>query len=246
MANEIRNNMKTAEGAELKDDLSNYDHSKYRKPSVTVDIIIFSVFHGALRVLLIKRKHPPFRDYWAIPGGFVNIESAETLEEAARRELHEETNLRGIFIEQLKTYGDPKRDPRMRVITVAYYALVPYDKAKDMVRAGDDAAEAEWHAMDKLPRLAFDHAKILNDAKERIRSKASYSSIVFNIMPKKFTWTELQSVYEIVLGRPFLAPNFRRKIKARYFIRESDTLDQNQDIGRPGRIITYGGEKDQL
>jgi len=242
---------KTAEGHLLKDDLSNYNHSKYERPSVTVDIIICSIIDDTLKVLLIKRKHPPYRGRWAIPGGFVQIENKETLEETAHRELLEETNLKGLFIEQLKTYGDPDRDPRMRVITVAYYALVPYYskmKIKRLICAGDDAAEAEWfslrHPLLRQDEVAFDHATILRDVLERIQGKATYSPILFNLVPKKFTWAELMRVYELVIGREFLAPNFRRWIKNQYKIRKHN--DYSNSGGRPSRLLSYAGERKRI
>ncbi len=134
----------------------------YEKPSVTVDIAVCSIIRGELNVLLIKRKNPPFKGSWALPGGFLDVAAKESLEETAARELQEETSLNGIIMEQLKTYGDPGRDPRTRVITVAYYAMVPYTKVS-LVKAGDDAAEVQWFPLRKLPELAFDHRIILSD-----------------------------------------------------------------------------------
>jgi len=225
---------------ELKDDLSNYNPKDYDSPSVTVDIAILSIIENDLKILLIKRKYPPFRGYRAIPGGFVDIYRNETLEETALRELMEETNLKGIYVEQLKTYGDPNRDPRKRVITVAYFALVPYNLLKKLdIKAGDDAEDAQWFSLKKLPHLAFDHKKILKDLCIRLEGKVSYTDIAFKLLPKKFTWSQLQEVYEIILGRPLLRANFRRKIRSMYVLKELKEYKKQKGAGRPPLLLKY-------
>jgi len=175
---------------------------------VTVDIVIFNLREGSLQVLLVKRGVPPFEGQYAIPGGF--IRGDESLEEAALRELHEETGVRNVFLEQLYTFGDPKRDPRGRVITVAYYALIASDKLS--LVAGADAAEAQWFPASSVPPLAFDHKSILDYALERLRNKLEYTTVGFQLLPEKFTLGELQAVYEVILGRPLDKRNFRRKL----------------------------------
>jgi 8-oxo-dGTP diphosphatase len=174
---------------------------------VTVDIVIFTIQSGSLRVLLIKRAASPFQGQYAIPGGFVHED--EGLEEAALRELREETGVSDVYLEQLYSFGDPERDPRTRVITVAYFALISADRS---LRAGTDAAEASWWPMDRLPALAFDHRKILDYAIERLRNKLEYTTVGFQLLPEKFTLTELQEVYEAILGKKLDKRNFRRKI----------------------------------
>jgi len=174
---------------------------------VTVDIVIFTIQAGALRVLLVKRAAPPFPGEFAIPGGFVH--DGESLEEAAARELREETGVGDVYLEQLYSFGEPKRDPRGRVITVAYFALISSDRS---LQAGTDAAEANWWAMDRLPPLAFDHGKILHYALERLRNKLEYTTVGFQLLPEKFTMTELQEVYEAILGKKLDKRNFRRKL----------------------------------
>jgi len=174
-----------------------YDLTVYDRPSVTVDVVIFSLRDQDLLVLLIRRKHPPFAGYWAIPGGFVQIN--ESLESAALRELEEETGVRDVYIEQLYTFGAPGRDPRTRVITVAYLALLP-STALPPLHAGDDAADAQWWSSYDLPPLAFDHAKILEYALIRLRYKLEYTAVGFELLPELFTLSELQSAYEIILG----------------------------------------------
>jgi len=230
---------KTAEGEQLKDDVSNYDSSAYKSPSVTVDICICAIFNNEIQVILIKRKFPPFRGHWAIPGGFVNVEDNEDLETTALRELNEETGLKDIYLEQLKTYGDPYRDSRKRIITVAHFALIPYGKLKGQtIKADDDAREVKWFSLRKLPdELAFDHEKILSDLLERLIKKLSNTPIAFNLLPKKFTWSQLQNVYEIILGRKLVASNFRRKIKSMYKIKELN--DKQKVKGRVGRPSVY-------
>jgi 8-oxo-dGTP diphosphatase len=174
---------------------------------VTVDIVIFTIQSGELRVLLVKRAAPPFQGQFAIPGGFVH--EGESLEQAAIRELREETGVAEIYLEQLYSFGDPKRDPRGRVITVAYFALIAADHP---LEAGTDAAEADWWPFDRLPPLAFDHGKILHYALERLRNKLEYTTVGFQLLPEKFTMTELQEVYETILGKKLDKRNFRRKL----------------------------------
>ena len=175
---------------------------------VTVDIVIFTLRDGTLQVLLVKRGVPPFEGQFAIPGGFLRED--ESLEEAALRELYEESGVRNVFLEQLYTFGDPKRDPRGRVVTVAYYALIASDKLS--LVAGADAAEAQWFLANELPPLAFDHKSILEYALERLRNKLEYTTVGFQLVPEKFTLGELQAVYEAILGRQLDKRNFRRKI----------------------------------
>jgi len=243
---------KSTEGSELKEDLSNYNADTYKKPSVTVDLLICTILNDELNLLLIKRKYPPFKDHWALPGGFVDIDREETLEQTANRELEEETGLKGIFVSQLKSYGDPRRDPRLRVITVAYYALVPYGKIPyGKIRAQDDAKEVAWFSLERLVHphfseekkpLAFDHKIIITDLLKHLRDKMSVSPIAFELVPEKFTWPNLQKVYEIVLGKKLVAPNFRQLIKARYKIVEESSQKKGK-TGRPARFLTYCGTK---
>lgn len=202
------------------------------KPSVTVDVVIFSLKDDDLQVLLVKRKIAPHAGRWAIPGGFVGVD--EPLDEAARRELAEETGVRDVYLEQLYTFGDPKRDPRGRVITVTYFALVPAPLA---VQAGSDAAEARWWSMYKLPSLAFDHAKILDYALTRLRYKLEYTAVGFQLLPPAFTLSELQKAYEIVLGIELDKRNFRRKILEAAIIEE--TGEYRAGEGRPAMLYRF-------
>lgn len=175
---------------------------------VTVDVVILTIQDGQLSVLLVRRGIPPFEGAWAIPGGFVLPE--ESVEQAAKRELAEETGVGAVYLEQLYTFGEPNRDPRGRVITVAYYALISPER---QLAAGSDAADARWWPVNRLPELAFDHAQILSYALDRLRNKLEYTSVGFELLPETFTLTELQQVYEAILGRSLDKRNFRRKIE---------------------------------
>lgn len=182
-----------------------YEHER---PAVTVDCVVFALDEEDLKVMLIQRNIPPFEGKWALPGGFVRM--TETLEEAALRELREETGLRQVYLEQLYTFGDTDRDPRGRVITVAYYALV--NLAGHTVSATTDARAAAWFSVDDLPELAFDHETIFTAGLSRLRGKVRYEPIGFELLPRKFTLSQIQKLYETVLGTPLDKRNFRKKI----------------------------------
>jgi len=203
----------------------------YPHPAVTTDIVVFTIRHGALKVLLIKRAEDPYLGSWALPGGFVAI--SEGLDDAAARELSEETGVSGVYLEQLYTFGRPDRDPRERVITVAYYALIPSDRIQ--IRAATDAEAVGWFALDELPSLAFDHQQILAMALERLRAKLEYSTIAFQFMPAEFTLTELQSVYELILGEPIDKRNFRKRILALEAVEETGR-ERREGAHRPAKL----------
>lgn len=211
-----------------------YDPDKYEKPSVTVDIVVFTVRQRELQVLLIKRDIEPYKNKWALPGGFVRMH--ETLEEAARRELAEETGVGDVYLEQLYTFGDIGRDPRMRVITVAYYALIPSDEIK--LHASTDASDARWHAIDKRPRLAFDHDRIVEYALDRMRNKIMYVPIAFQLLPHTFTLTELQNVYEVILHTELDKRNFRKKILGSDLLKPTRQMSQGA-AHRPAALYRF-------
>ncbi len=184
------------------------DIKKYQKPSVTADIVVFTIKDDDLKILLIKRNLEPFSNSWALPGGFVRIH--ESLEDAAKRELAEETGVKDVYLEQLYTFGDPERDPRGRVITVTYMALI--DSEKIDLKAATDASEAQWFSVKKLPELAFDHKKIFEYAVQRLKWKFEYTTVAFSLLPKRFTISQIQKIYEIVFDREFDKRNFNKKI----------------------------------
>ncbi|WP_420629276.1 NUDIX hydrolase [Candidatus Leptofilum sp.] len=211
-----------------------YDPNQFERPSVTVDVVIFSLDKNELKVLLIKRLAPPFANMWAIPGSFVQID--ESLEEAAVRALADETGVEDVYTEQLYTFGNPGRDPRTRVITVAYFALVPHDAIHH--KAGRDASETGWFAISQLPSLAFDHAEIIEYAHTRLRYKLEYSSVGFQLLPDVFTLSELQKAYEIILEEPLDKRNFRRKILSAEILEETGEKKKEGE-GRPAMLYRY-------
>jgi 8-oxo-dGTP diphosphatase len=196
---------------------------EYPRPALTVDCVVFGLDDGDLKVLLIQRDLPPFAGRWALPGGFVNVD--EDLEAAARRELEEETSVTKVFLEQLYTFGDVDRDPRERVVSVAYYALVKLSDHR--VRAATDARNAAWFALSDLPTLAFDHDRILAMALTRLKGKVRYQPIGFELLPPKFTLSQLQRLYEVVLDTPLDKRNFRKKILAMELLEELDEIEQD-------------------
>ncbi len=213
----------------------------YPKPSVTVDVVLFSFKRGELRVLLIKRNSDPFKNHWALPGGFVN--KNEKLEDAATRELFEETGLQGIYLEQLYTFGDPGRDPRGWTISVAYFAIVSADLSHK-IHAGDDAADAAWFDVYNLPPLAFDHERIIRYALQRLRYKLEYTGLGFLLLPQEFTLSQLQNIYEIVLQEKLDKRNFRKKILSLGVIEETGKMQHGDH--RPAKLYRFSATAIEL
>ena len=197
---------------------------KYPRPALTVDCVVFGLNpQYQLNVMLIQRKLPPFQGNWALPGGFVRMD--ESLEEAAFRELQEETGIDRLFLEQLYTFGAVDRDPRERIVTVAYYALV--NLKEHMVKAASDASDAAWFAIDALPSLSFDHDRIVSMALNRLKNKVRYEPIGFELLPKKFTLFQLQKLYEAILEKELDKRNFRKKILKMGLLHELDEMQQD-------------------
>ncbi|MCW8907905.1 MAG: NUDIX hydrolase [Sedimenticola sp.] len=203
----------------------------YPHPAVTTDVAVFTLQNQQLQLLLVRRARAPYAGSWALPGGFLDIR--EDLEACARRELLEETGVSDLYIEQLYTFGHPERDPRERVISVTYYALVPSDRTR--LHPGSDAADAAWFAIDDLPDLAFDHAAIIELARERLAAKTLYSTIIFQLMPETFTLSELQSVYEILRREQLDKRNFRKWILGLDRLEETGAKRRNGNH-RPAKI----------
>ena len=207
----------------------------YETPLVTVDIVLCSVIDNKLKVLLIKRLRPPFEHQWAIPGGFIHV--GETLEEAAKRRLGEETNVENVFLEQLGAFGATDRDPRARVITVGYFALVSADKLVN-IEAHANAEDVGWFCVSELPALAFDHESIVGLALRRLKAFLSTSPVAFQLLPDKFTLTELQKVYELILEKPLDKRNFRKKIISSNIL--LDTGETKMDgYHRPAQLFSF-------
>ena len=199
---------------------------------VTVDIVLFTIRERKLHLLVIKRLAKPFDGRYALPGGFVL--EPESLDEAAARELREETGVDKVYLEQLYTFGTPDRDPRGRVITVAYYALVPNIEA---LHAGTDASDATWFPVAELPSLAFDHATIVEYACQRLRNKLDYTNVGFELLPRKFTLTELQLVHEAILGESLDKRNFRRRILQKGIVKP--TKEWQRTGRKPAQLYVF-------
>lgn len=207
-------------------------------PALTVDCVVFGVDAEDLKVLLIRRAIAPFMGEWALPGGFVR--EGESLDEAARRELGEETGLSRVYVEQLYSFGDPGRDPRGHVVTVAYFALV---RLRDhSVRAATDARDAAWFRVSELPELAFDHARILDVARERLRNKVRYQPIGFELLPERFTLGQLQHLYETVLERPLDKRNFRKKLLSMDLLVDTGEVERGV-AWRPAKLYAFDRRK---
>jgi 8-oxo-dGTP diphosphatase len=212
---------------------------EYPKPSLTVDCVVFGLDEqDTLKVMLIQRNLPPFQGQWALPGGFVRVD--ETIEGAALRELHEETGIEKVFLEQLYTFGEVERDPRERVVTVAYYALV--NLSEHRIEATTDASDAAWFPVTDLPPLAFDHDKIFATALARLKGKVRYEPIGFELLPKKFTLSQLQKLYETILGKLLDKRNFRKKILKMDLLVALD--ETQQDVShRAARLYQFDEQK---
>jgi 8-oxo-dGTP diphosphatase len=211
---------------------------EYPRPALAADCVVFGFDGAELKVLLIQRGLEPFKGRWAFPGGFVRMD--ETVDAAARRELVEETGLKNVFLEQLYTCSAVNRDPRDRVVSVAHYALVKLSDHR--AKAATDAANAEWFPVSKVPALAFDHANILATAQTRLKGKVRYEPIGFELLPQKFTLSQLQHLYEAVLGTELDKRNFRKKVLGFGLL---VPLKQTQMAGRhrPARLFSFDAGK---
>ncbi|WP_442590739.1 NUDIX hydrolase [Pedobacter sp. AW31-3R] len=207
---------------------------------VTVDAIVFGYNQGnGISVLLIKRKIEPFKNEWALPGGFVL--NQETLEEAVERELREEAGVSINYLEQLFTFGKPDRDPRMRIVSVSYFGLV---KSADFsLFASTDAAEAAWFNIYELPALAFDHKDIVEKAIARLRAKIIYEPIGFELLDRKFLFSDLEHLYTLLLGREIDRRNFKRKMMSLGLVIELDEKAPSVTAGRPGKLYSFDSDK---
>ena len=211
---------------------------QYPRAALTVDCVVFGFDEGELKVLLIERALEPFKGKWALPGGFVRVD--ETVDEAARRELAEEAGLKNVFLEQLYTFGAVDRDSRERVVSVAHYALVKL--AAHDTKAATDAADARWFPVSKVPKLAFDHSEILATGLTRLKGKVRYQPIGFELLPPKFTLSQLQHLYEAVLETELDKRNFRKKVLSFGLL---VPLKETQMVGRhrPAQLFRFDAER---
>jgi 8-oxo-dGTP diphosphatase len=215
-------------------------NNKISSIKVAVDAIVFGYSKNAgVSVLLIKRKYEPFKNCWAIPGGFV-LEN-ESFEDAVKRELQEETGVEVNYLEQLYSFGEPNRDPRQRVISVAYFALVNSTHFSAL-KASTDAEEAQWFPINKLPALAFDHKKILQVAIDRVRAKVRYEPIGFELLDKQFAFSDLEKLYSILLNRPIDRRNFTKKILSLDILEDTGTLVYT-GVGRPSKVYQFNKKR---
>ncbi len=211
---------------------------EYPRAALTVDCVVFGLDEGELKVLLIQRGLEPFKGLWALPGGFVRV--TETLDEAARRELAEEAGLTEVFLEQLYTFGEVNRDPRERVVSVAYSALVKL--AAHKAAAASDASDARWFPVSQIPRLAFDHGTILEAGLTRLQGKVRYQPVGFELLPRKFTLSQLQHLYEAILETKLDKRNFRKKVLSFGLL---VPLKETQMTGRhrPAQLFRFDADK---
>ncbi len=212
-----------------------YNAADYDRPSVTVDVVIFSLSldDDDLRVLLMKRQQWPHAGQWALPGGFVQL--GESLDQSAARQLQTKAGIDSVYLEQLYTFGDVNRDPRTRVLTIAYFALVPMSAVQ--IRDDEDSHTA-WFSIFDLPALAFDHRAIIDYAYTRLRYKLEYTTVGFDLLPDQFTLTELQRAYQIILREKLDKRNFRRKILQANILEETGDMFREGE-GRPAKLYRY-------
>ena len=213
-------------------------HYKYPHPSVTTDCVIFGFDGTRLNILLVERGIEPFKGRWAFPGGFLKMD--ETALQGAKRELFEETGLKDAYIHQFHAFSGVDRDPRERVITIAYFALVRISE----VKGGDDAAKAQWFPLDKVPSLAFDHDQILREATNELRRQIHFEPIGFELLPKVFTMPQLQTLYEAILDVKFDRRNFARKFLTLGLLDMADP-DQERNGTRTPVLYRFNADKYQ-
>lgn len=193
-------------------------------PALHTTVVVFTLRDAKLKALLVRRGTDPFKSMWSLPGAAVAME--EDLDDCAMRALDEGTGISGVYLEQLYSFGAPARDPRKRAVAVCYFALLPSERLQ--LRAALDAEGVGWFSLEELPVLAFDHAEMLEVARQRLAAKLAYSTIAFQFMPERFTLSELQEVYEIILNEPLDKRNFRKRIMA------LEQLDETQEVRRNG------------
>ena len=203
---------------------------------ITVDVVIFTIHEGSLKVLLVKRASEPFKGKWAIPGGFIRL--SENLDNAALRILKEKTNVQNIYLEQLYTFGDPLRHPNSRVITCAYFALIRSDDIELSFEKNAEITSVEWQKVYDMPPLAFDHKEIIEYSVKRMRERLEFCPIAFQLLPEKFTLTELLKSYEFIFKKKLDKRNFRKKMMSLSILKELDEYTKSVSK-RPARLYSF-------
>lgn len=216
------------------DEAKNRDITTLEKPALSVTLLIFSVNKNNLEVILIKRVRDPFKGFWSIPGDLIYID--ESLKDATRRVLYEKTGLKDVYLEQVKAFGEVTRDPRGRVVTVAYFALLPYTSVD--LSAAPNALHASWVPVKKLPQLAFDHTKIISQTLDKIKKEIEYTSLAKGLLPKEFTLSQLQNVYEVIGQKKIDKRNFRKKILASQLLKPTGKM-YREGNHRPAKLYRF-------
>jgi len=214
---------------------------KYKFAVIATDVVIFTVQENQLKILLIKMKKHPYTNYWAAPGGLVK--PAESVDRAAQRNLVEKTGVRNVYLEQLYTFGKAERDPFGRVVSVAYFALIPSDGVKLQTTA--EYGDVTWFPVGKLPKLAYDHEEIIKYALNRLKAKLEYSNIVYGLLPKEFSLSDLQNMYEIILGKKFDKRNFRKRILSLNLIQRLRKKRRGV-ANRPAELYSFESRKPRV
>jgi len=216
-------------------------NKKYKFAVIATDVVIFTVMDGSLKVLLIKMKKKPYTGQWAIPGGL--IKGDESLDAAAERHLLTKTGVRGVYLEQLAAFGEPKRDPFGRVVSVAYFALIPSDK--HIIKTTKEYLDVSWFPVMKLPKLAYDHPSIIMVALQRLQAKLEYTNIVYSLLPREFTLSEMQEAYETILRKGLDKRNFRKKVLSLKLVRKTKGMRRG-DAYRPAQLYRFIKRKPQI
>ena len=214
---------------------------KYKYAIVAVDLAIFTVQENDLKVLLVKMKKYPFEKMWAVPGGL--IKPNEPLDKAALRELYEKTGIKNVYLEQLYTFGNPKRDPSGRVISVAYFALINTQEIK--LKTTKKYSDIKWFSAKNLPVLAYDHREIIDYALLRLRWKLEYTNVAYSLLPRYFTFSQLQKIYEIILGKKLDKRNFRKRMLFLKIVKSTQAKERGE-AHRPARLFTFVHRKPEI
>lgn len=219
----------------------NYPQKSFTHVIVAVDVVIFTIKDNALQVLLLELNEQPFSGQWAVPGGLVQLD--ESLDAAARRHLSSKAGIKNAFLEQLYTFGETQRDPKGRVVSVAYFALLPDHQIKPSTISRYKSIT--WHPVKSLPTLAYDHKQIITTAITRLQNKLEYTNIAYSLLPKEFTLTDLQTTYEIILGKELDKRNFRKKILSLNIIKDTGKKTSGS-AHRPAQLFSFVSQKPQV